>query len=97
MEVIGPPTAAEMLEQFERNLARKGFGIAPNLCSYKMTATGPDNQPAVDRVSPAGMRDTVVGFNGNQFGTIEQAKAWAIADGRTVYSVAPLSERRQIV
>ena len=96
METQAQLTAVEMLERFERDLARKGFGVAPNLCSYKLTATGADHGPAVDRTTPAGMRDTVIGWNSQQFESLEQATRWAIADGRAEYSAAPLSERKQI-
>lgn len=75
------------LEKFEKDLARKGHGRAPNGADYKLVEwTG---KPAVERVFH-GDRETIVGFNGVPFDTYSQARAWAISDGRRV--IAPGKE-----
>jgi len=84
------------LDKFERDLNRKGYGVAPNECAYKLTTFGSTDIPALERTTPAGARDMIVGYSGEQFGSMDEAKYWAIADGRRVYAPGPLPERQQL-
>lgn len=86
------------LEQFEKDLARKGCGIAPNGATYLLTTWGTTDIPAYVRTTPNGEREIIVGWCGEQFSSLADAMNYAIADGR--HELAPkgteLSRRKQL-
>ena len=76
------PTPLEHLEQFERDMANKGAGRAPNGADYRLLNGGNANGlPQVERTYQ-GYRDIIVGFGSTKFTTLAEARGWAIQDGR---------------
>ncbi len=87
---------SEALDKFERDMKRKGCGIAPNGATYKMIAWGWSGDPAVERTYK-GHREIIVGFNGEQFATLESARLWAVADGRREYGPNQELSKRKLL
>ena len=95
--------AERKLQEFERDLERRGVGDAPNGATYKLCPFGPSDRPACERLTPAPdgnyEREIIVGFSGHAFDTWDQVRLWALADGRAELPSRPgqaLSERKQI-
>lgn len=95
-----PPAPAEKvpvaLEDFEHDLGLKGQGEAPNGASYLLTHGTNSEDPIVERTFK-GVRDTIVGFGGNKFETLNDARMWAIQDGqRRIEAGKSLSDRTPV-
>lgn len=81
---------------FDRDLLRNGCGYAPNGARYLLTHYGPENFPCVERTWN-GNRETILGFNGARFESLDAARYWANSDGRyEMKPGAPLSDRKQL-
>lgn len=90
--------AESKLVLFEKDLDRSGIGIAPNNAQYRIINNGANFH--VERSFMHGS-ELIVGFNGNIFETLTQARAWAITDGRhkltSAFNSLPLSHREVII
>ena len=82
--------------EFGRNLECLGAARAPNGAHYLLTHPGSNDVPCVQRVYQ-GNRETILGFSGVNFESLDAARAWAIADGiREIEPYVPLSERKLV-
>jgi hypothetical protein len=87
------PVTQNSLETFERDLEFKGCGYAPNGARYLLTHYGPQDQPSCERTHQ-GKREIILGLNGETFGSLDAARAWAGQDGRREISDRPFNERK---
>lgn len=72
----------DLEEKFRADLDRKGFGIGPNNCQYKLILWGPKDIPSFERVTPSGNREIIVGSRGETFSSMEQVKTFVYWDSK---------------
>jgi len=85
------------LESFESSMVRCGAGHAPNGADYRII--GEEGRGWNCERVVNGCREVIVGFNGAEFGTIDNARRWAVADGRLAEpgSGKPYSQREVLI
>ena len=90
-----PPITFEQLERFAADLEFRGAASLPGGYHVKMVYFGPEDWPAYERVIH-GDRQTILGWNGERFESLDHARRCAVYCARKYYAVDMAYENAQV-